>query len=56
MWSDHEGDWAAIRGGVDGIEHLVNVPHALSDEMIAAIAATSISPSVWSSSPALRAS
>lgn len=32
-----EGDWAAIRGGVDGIEHLVNVPHALSDEMIAAI-------------------
>lgn len=32
-----EGDWAAIRGGVDGIEHLVNVPHALSDEMITAI-------------------
>ena len=32
-----EGDWAAIRGGVDGIEHLVNVPHALADDMIAAI-------------------
>jgi imidazolonepropionase-like amidohydrolase len=32
-----EGDWAAIRGGVDGIEHLVNVPHELSHEMIAAI-------------------
>ena len=29
-----EGDWAAIRGGVDGIEHLVNVPHELSDEMV----------------------
>jgi imidazolonepropionase-like amidohydrolase len=25
-----EGDWAAIRGGVDGIEHLVNVPHSLT--------------------------
>jgi imidazolonepropionase-like amidohydrolase len=32
-----EGDWAAIRGGVDGIEHLVNVPHALADDMVAAI-------------------
>jgi Amidohydrolase family len=32
-----EGDWAAIRGGVDGIEHLVNVPHALADDMISAI-------------------
>lgn len=32
-----EGDWAAIRGGVDGIEHLVNVPHRLSDSIIAAI-------------------
>ena len=32
-----EGDWAAIRGGVDGIEHLVNVPHALSGEIVAAI-------------------
>jgi imidazolonepropionase-like amidohydrolase len=29
-----EGDWAAIRGGVDGIEHLVNVPHELPDNMI----------------------
>ena len=36
------GDWAAIRGGVDGIEHLVNVPHALSREMIAAIASRGI--------------
>lgn len=32
-----EGNWAAIRGGVDGIEHLVNVPHELSDEMVAEI-------------------
>jgi len=32
-----EGDWAAIRGGVDGIEHLVNVPHALPGNMVAAI-------------------
>jgi imidazolonepropionase-like amidohydrolase len=32
-----EGDWAAIRGGVDGIEHLVNVPHALADDMVSAI-------------------
>jgi imidazolonepropionase-like amidohydrolase len=32
-----EGDWAAIRGGVDGIEHLVNVPHELSDSMVAAV-------------------
>ena len=29
-----KGDWAAIRGGVDGIEHLVNVSHDLRDEMI----------------------
>jgi imidazolonepropionase-like amidohydrolase len=29
-----EGDWAAIRGGVDGIEHLVNVPHDLPEAMI----------------------
>jgi len=33
----NDGDWAAIRGGVDGIEHLVNVPHQLPDEMIQAI-------------------
>ena len=32
-----EGDWAAVRGGVDGIEHLVNVPHELPDELIQAI-------------------
>jgi imidazolonepropionase-like amidohydrolase len=32
-----DGDWAAIRGGVDGIEHLVNVPHALAEDMVAAI-------------------
>lgn len=32
-----DGDWAAIRGGVDGIEHLVNVPHPLSADMITAI-------------------
>ena len=38
-----EGDWAAIRGGVDGIEHLVNVPHELSDEMIDAI----VSRGIW---------
>ena len=37
-----EGDWAAIRGGVDGIEHLVNVPHKLPDEMIEAIASRGI--------------
>jgi imidazolonepropionase-like amidohydrolase len=37
-----EGDWAAIRGGVDGIEHLVNVPHELPDEMIDAINARGI--------------
>jgi len=35
--SGDKGDWAAIRGGVDGIEHLVNVPHALADDMIAGI-------------------
>jgi imidazolonepropionase-like amidohydrolase len=23
-----QGNWAAVRGGVDGIEHLVNVPHS----------------------------
>ena len=38
-----EGDWAAIRGGVDGIEHLVNVPHEISDEMIEAI----VSRGIW---------
>lgn len=38
----NEGDWAAIRGGVDGIEHLVNVPHELPDEMIDAIASRGI--------------
>jgi imidazolonepropionase-like amidohydrolase len=38
-----EGDWAAIRGGVDGIEHLVNVPHALPDDMIEAI----VSRDIW---------
>jgi len=37
-----EGDLAAIRGGVDGIEHLVNVPHELPDEMIDAIASRGI--------------
>jgi imidazolonepropionase-like amidohydrolase len=37
-----QGDWAAIRGGVDSIEHLVNVPHDLSDEMIGEIAARGI--------------
>lgn len=34
----HQGDWAAVRGGVDGIEHLVNVPHPLSDDLVAEIA------------------
>jgi imidazolonepropionase-like amidohydrolase len=33
------GDWAAVRGGVDGIEHLVNVPHELLDDLIQAITA-----------------
>lgn len=33
-----EGDWAAVRGGVDGIEHLVNVPHPLPDDLVAEIA------------------
>jgi imidazolonepropionase-like amidohydrolase len=33
-----EGDWAAVRGGVDGIEHLVNVPHPISDDLVAEIA------------------
>ena len=32
-----EGNWAAVRGGVDGIEHLVNVPHELPDDLIQAI-------------------
>jgi imidazolonepropionase-like amidohydrolase len=32
-----QGDWAAVRGGVDGIEHLVNVPHPLPEELIAEI-------------------
>jgi imidazolonepropionase-like amidohydrolase len=32
-----QGDWAAVRGGVDGIEHLVNVPHRLPDDLIAEI-------------------
>jgi imidazolonepropionase-like amidohydrolase len=29
-----QGNWAAVRGGVDGIEHLVNVPHPLPDDLI----------------------
>ena len=33
-----QGDWAAVRGGVDGIEHLVNVPHPLPDDLVAEIA------------------
>lgn len=37
-----EGDWAAIRGGVDGIEHLVNVPHELPDDLVRAIKARGI--------------
>jgi imidazolonepropionase-like amidohydrolase len=37
-----EGDWAAVRGGVDGIEHLVNVPHELPDDLIRAIKARGI--------------
>ena len=37
-----KGDWAAIRGGVDVIEHLVNVSRALSDEMVSAIKARAI--------------
>ena len=32
-----EGDWAAVRGGVDGLEHLVNVPHELPDDLVQAI-------------------
>jgi imidazolonepropionase-like amidohydrolase len=36
------GDWAAVRGGVDGIEHLVNVPQELSDDLIQAIKARGI--------------
>jgi imidazolonepropionase-like amidohydrolase len=38
-----EGDWAAVRGGVDGIEHLVNVPHELPDDLIHAIRARGVS-------------
>jgi len=37
-----EGDWAAVRGGMDGIEHLVNVPHELPDDLIEAIKAQGI--------------
>ena len=37
-----DGDWAAVRGGVDGIEHLVNVPHDLSDDLVAEIRARGI--------------
>jgi imidazolonepropionase-like amidohydrolase len=33
-----EGNWAAVRGGVDGIEHLVNVPHPLPDDLVSEIA------------------
>ena len=36
------GDWAAVRGGVDGIEHLVNVPHELPDDLIQEIKARGI--------------
>ena len=32
-----QGNWAAVRGGVDGIEHLVNVPHPLPDDLISEI-------------------
>ena len=32
-----QGDWAAVRGGVDGVEHLVNVPHPLPDDLITEI-------------------
>jgi len=39
--SGEKGDWAAIRGGVDGIEHLVTAPR-LSDEMISEIKARGI--------------
>lgn len=38
-----EGDWAAVRGGVDGIEHLVNVPHELPDDLVQAIKTRGIS-------------
>lgn len=37
-----EGDWSAVRGGVDGIEHLVNVPHELPDDLVQAIKARGI--------------
>ncbi len=37
-----EGDWAAVRGGVDGIEHLVNVPRPLEQDLVAAIKAADI--------------
>jgi len=36
------GDWAAVRGGGDGIEHLVNVPHELPDDLIQEIKARGI--------------
>ena len=38
-----EGDWAAVRGGVNGIDHLVNVPHELPNDLIQAIKARGIS-------------
>jgi imidazolonepropionase-like amidohydrolase len=38
-----QGDWAAVRGGVDGIEHLVNVPHPLADALVAEIKRRGIS-------------
>jgi imidazolonepropionase-like amidohydrolase len=37
-----EGDWAAVRGGVDSIEHLVNVPRDLPGDLIQAIKAQGI--------------
>ena len=37
-----EGDWAAVRGGVDGIEHVVNVPHELPDNLVDTIRQESI--------------
>lgn len=37
-----EGDWAAVRGGVDGIEHLVNVPYELPNDLVQAIKARGI--------------
>jgi len=32
-----QGNWAAVRGRVDGIEHLVNVPRPLPDDLISEI-------------------